>query len=465
MAGVWFQNGQTGRFSSVHRSFGRSEFTIYVDNLPNSCGTPWFRLVFSQYSFIDETYLPNRRSKRTGNRFGFVRYRNRRDAKSAVAMANGLLFGSRSIIVEMARYDSGFKRGDSTRFGSGSQNHEISRVPNEISRVPNAKIPHIQDDFRAPRGKPKSIPVPQNHFRTESCQIPNMGNLKELERKVTLNFQPTASGWLMTSAVAKLKEITTMEMLQQALEDLDFQDVSAKSLGEKKALDKPNLAELEAKEDVIISNATAQEAEESIVGESLANNNQPIGNKEQEVMHNQCVISNPDVQTMLQNVTNEAAAGPSMRSSITLGEYSFSSSEIRSVSQDHIYSRFRQRFWFVLSGVNVKEKESFALYMPMLRDSCLNVEVHGEAATTTPPPCVNPPEFFREKIETPHLNVTAKIVCTPCGTLATVSEKSANMILYCLYIAVASAVGERKESKGQRSDADSTLIWLSSLVV
>ncbi|XP_058201697.1 uncharacterized protein LOC131316371 isoform X2 [Rhododendron vialii] len=36
-------------------------------------------------------------------------------------------------------------------------------------------------------------------------------------------------------------------------------------------------------------------------------------------------------------------------------------------------------------------------------------------------------------------------------------------ILYCLYIAVAGAVGERKESKGQRSDADSTLIWLSSV--
>ena len=36
-------------------------------------------------------------------------------------------------------------------------------------------------------------------------------------------------------------------------------------------------------------------------------------------------------------------------------------------------------------------------------------------------------------------------------------------ILYCLYIAVASAVGERKESKGQMSDADSTLIWLSSV--
>ncbi|KAF7154393.1 hypothetical protein RHSIM_Rhsim01G0019000 [Rhododendron simsii] len=34
---------------------------------------------------------------------------------------------------------------------------------------------------------------------------------------------------------------------------------------------------------------------------------------------------------------------------------------------------------------------------------------HGEATTTTPPPCVNPHEFFHEKIETPPLNVTTEV--------------------------------------------------------
>ncbi|KAF7126835.1 hypothetical protein RHSIM_Rhsim11G0007400 [Rhododendron simsii] len=219
-------------------------------------------------------------------------------------MANGLLFGSRRIIVEMARYDSGFKRGDSTRFGSGSQNHEISRVP-------NAKIPHIQDDFRAPRVRGRNYSA---RIWEEDCDDPF--NEKHIH------------DWINN-------HISIPVTNPKSKEDVTGWDGD---LAEKKALDKPNLAELEAKsadkavtegnltstlllkdgnsrivhvprEDVIISNATAQEAEESIVGESLANNNQPIGNKEQEVMHNQCVISNPDVQIMLQNVTNEAVAG------------------------------------------------------------------------------------------------------------------------------------------------------------
>ncbi|XP_058220218.1 uncharacterized protein LOC131330605 isoform X2 [Rhododendron vialii] len=141
-------------------------------------------------------------------------------------------------------------------------------------------------------------------------------------------------------------------------------------LAEERALDKPNLAELEAKsadkavtegnltstlllkdgnsrivhvprEDVIIANATAQEAEQSIVGESLAQNNQPIGNKEQqadleeipvkqaEVMHNQCVISNPDVQIVLQNVTNEAAAGDMLSSSSGVEKSAMGSGKVR----------------------------------------------------------------------------------------------------------------------------------------
>lgn len=46
--------------------------------------------------------------------------------------------------------------------------------------------------------------------------IPNQENCKEIEKRVTLNLQPTASGWLMTSAIARLLEITTTEIVQQA---------------------------------------------------------------------------------------------------------------------------------------------------------------------------------------------------------------------------------------------------------
>ncbi|KAG5525591.1 hypothetical protein RHGRI_032032 [Rhododendron griersonianum] len=72
------------------------------------------------------------------------------------------------------------------------------------------------------------------------------------------------------------------------------------------------------REAVINSNAIAQEAEDqSIVGDSLAINTQPIGNEEQvgvpveqsleqfEVNHSQGIVQNPEVQTALEYATNE----------------------------------------------------------------------------------------------------------------------------------------------------------------
>lgn len=72
------------------------------------------------------------------------------------------------------------------------------------------------------------------------------------------------------------------------------------------------------REAVINSNAIAQEAEDqSIVGDSLAINTQPIGYEEQvgvpveqpleqfEVNHSQGIVQNPEVQTALEYATNE----------------------------------------------------------------------------------------------------------------------------------------------------------------
>lgn len=167
----WFP----GQLKSAHRSYGRSEFTVYVDNLPNSCGVPCFKLVFSQYGVIDEAILPHRRSRRTGNRFGFFRYRNRRDASLAVANANGLHVGSRIIIVEMARYDSGINCSRSMRVRTGFQIWDDARDQ-------RAKFSQFQEEFRPSRAKPRSTSVPQPNFHTVSSMIPNQENCKEIEK-------------------------------------------------------------------------------------------------------------------------------------------------------------------------------------------------------------------------------------------------------------------------------------------
>lgn len=58
--------------------------TVFVDKLPNSAAVPWFRKLFSNFGTVVEAYIPYKRSKATGNKFGFITYVNRRVATHAI---------------------------------------------------------------------------------------------------------------------------------------------------------------------------------------------------------------------------------------------------------------------------------------------------------------------------------------------------------------------------------------------
>lgn len=100
MRGLLHEN--LGGFRSNYRG---SSSNIFVDNLPKNAEVAWFRKLFSNFGRVIEAYIPNKRSKVIGNRFGFIRYANRRDAIHAIAKSNGLWVGKRNLVVKMARYD------------------------------------------------------------------------------------------------------------------------------------------------------------------------------------------------------------------------------------------------------------------------------------------------------------------------------------------------------------------------
>lgn len=76
-----------------------------MDNLPNSVGIPWFRKVFGNFGFVLELFLPNKKSQRTGNRFGFIKYSSDNAVDVVISRVNGLWVGNRYLIVERASYD------------------------------------------------------------------------------------------------------------------------------------------------------------------------------------------------------------------------------------------------------------------------------------------------------------------------------------------------------------------------
>lgn len=82
------------RSGGIHKAHNAqlmgSIFTAYVHNLPNSVGTPWFRIFFSNFGYVVDSYLPNERSQHTGNRFGFIRFDSRREVDCAINRSNGI---------------------------------------------------------------------------------------------------------------------------------------------------------------------------------------------------------------------------------------------------------------------------------------------------------------------------------------------------------------------------------------
>ncbi|KAL7263702.1 hypothetical protein ACSBR1_001793 [Camellia fascicularis] len=49
-------------------------FTIFVDNLPESMTPKGLFKLFTKFGIIKDVFIPMKRMKLTGSRFGFVRY-------------------------------------------------------------------------------------------------------------------------------------------------------------------------------------------------------------------------------------------------------------------------------------------------------------------------------------------------------------------------------------------------------
>ncbi|KAK9266421.1 hypothetical protein L1049_012441 [Liquidambar formosana] len=66
--------------------FGRynSCVTLFVDNLPERLESRWLRNLFKWYGEIIDVYIPKRRRSGSTSSYGFVRFRNEKDADLAI---------------------------------------------------------------------------------------------------------------------------------------------------------------------------------------------------------------------------------------------------------------------------------------------------------------------------------------------------------------------------------------------
>lgn len=77
-------------------------FTLFVDNIPEERVQTWLQRTFNKFGVVKDAFIPRKRSKRTGNKFGFVRYNCHVSAGMAVARMNGVWVENNKLFVKEA---------------------------------------------------------------------------------------------------------------------------------------------------------------------------------------------------------------------------------------------------------------------------------------------------------------------------------------------------------------------------
>lgn len=78
--------------------------TIFVDNLPNGIRKGFVHNLFSKFGRVWDCYIPNKRSRITGQSFGFIRFESARDASVAVQSTNGYWIWGQELVVNLAKF-------------------------------------------------------------------------------------------------------------------------------------------------------------------------------------------------------------------------------------------------------------------------------------------------------------------------------------------------------------------------
>ncbi|THG10975.1 serine/arginine-rich splicing factor SC35-like [Camellia sinensis] len=85
---------------------GPGIFTVFVDNLPESMEPRGLFNLFSNYGVVKDVFIPKKRRKVLGTRFGFVRYDCQVAASMAVQKTEGSWCDDKELKVRIAAYGS-----------------------------------------------------------------------------------------------------------------------------------------------------------------------------------------------------------------------------------------------------------------------------------------------------------------------------------------------------------------------
>lgn len=180
-----------------------------MDNLPVDMDEDWLSQLFSKHGLVLDTFIPRKRSKRFGTKFGFIRFKTRDEALEAIADLNGLLIRGRRILVKFAAFET-----TGGKFLS-SKNKFIPKIA-DLGAKSNHRGHWVQSSVGG------SFWVPKSNAEMVTGRGDSDPPIKLLE---------LGNEWLQRSATAKLSPSRSMILVQDQLASLGFVDIQVRPMG------------------------------------------------------------------------------------------------------------------------------------------------------------------------------------------------------------------------------------------
>ncbi|KAG5537241.1 hypothetical protein RHGRI_024627 [Rhododendron griersonianum] len=178
-------------------------FTLFVDNIPEEKDHHWLQRTFNNFGVVKDAFIPWKRSKRTGNKFGFVRFDCHVSADMAVSRLNGIWVGNKRLFVKEACFGQ-------------EENKKVPRIHERREQEQRNGVSHSQHTIKRANNQARESGLlwSTKGFDKSYAQVVNGESSKQTNPKATLRINSSGNGWLLRSAVAVLRRVVSLVTLK-----------------------------------------------------------------------------------------------------------------------------------------------------------------------------------------------------------------------------------------------------------
>ncbi|KAL7209634.1 hypothetical protein ACSBR1_031233 [Camellia fascicularis] len=181
--------------------------TIFVDNIPESMDSKGLFNLFRKFGVVKDVFIPGKRRRASGSKFGFVRYDCEVAAEMVIQKADGLWCDNKALKVKRAEFQKPHALG-----------HQEKRVLN------------IGDDGRLMHQWPQRQQWQGIGVKQSYAEALVRGGASKSE-KVVIRAYEEGNGWLYESLVVKLSSFLAVEDFKAELYNRRMRDVIARDNG------------------------------------------------------------------------------------------------------------------------------------------------------------------------------------------------------------------------------------------